>query len=724
MVDRLPLLEPDLSLAHLNAELARIDVRLGRAIRRWQLAGQDPADAFRGSYVSDEQANALLARPLATSWGQTVKLDADEAAEFADAQARADNAATRFVDAAHREGHTLRLEQLASAFDLDQFDLDALLICLAPTLDLRYEPLYGYLQDDVTRKRPSVNLILDLFCEPGLDRLQMLTRFAADAPLIKHELLERTTERGSIKPSLLSQTLVVDEAVVSWLLGKYQPHADLRPFAILEAPQVSGKDELLAAQALFEDADTERPIIAMYGPDQAGQMAAARLRAARMDRPLLTIDLAAARKAELPLLRIIRLALRDARLTGAALQLTGWDECFDRQAGDAPPADMLQALCEHPGPIVMSSCAAWQFKGIDRARPLRWIEFPVPSYAQRLELWKHFVCDTSPDGRVEELDVTGVAGQFRLTSGQIRDAVSTARDSAVQRGAPLQVSDLFAAARAHSNPRLASLAHKIEPHFRWEDIVLPVDRVRQLLEICNHVKYRAVVYDEWGFDRKLALGKGLNVLFAGSSGTGKTMAAEIMAHELGLDLYKIDLSTVVSKYIGETEKNLSRIFAEAETSNAILFFDEADALFGKRSEVRDAHDRYANIEISYLLQRMEEHQGIVILATNLRKNMDDAFVRRMHFTVEFPFPSEADRRRIWEKIWPAETPRSPALDLDFAARRFELAGGNIRNIAVAAAFLAASDGRVVDMKHLIHATKREYQKIGKVVTESEFSTAR
>jgi SpoVK/Ycf46/Vps4 family AAA+-type ATPase len=199
------------------------------------------------------------------------------------------------------------------------------------------------------------------------------------------------------------------------------------------------------------------------------------------------------------------------------------------------------------------------------------------------------------------------------------------------------------------------------------------------------------------------------------------MAAEILAGELALDLYKVDLSTVVSKYIGETEKNLARIFQEAETTSAILFFDEADALFGKRSEVRDSHDRYANLEISYLLQRMEEYEGVVILATNLRKNMDDAFVRRMHFTIEFPFPSRVDRLRIWSAIWPGELPRSDALDLEFMADRFELAGGNIRNIALAASFLAAADSRVVSMDHLIQATRREYQKLGAVVKAGEFA---
>jgi SpoVK/Ycf46/Vps4 family AAA+-type ATPase len=236
----------------------------------------------------------------------------------------------------------------------------------------------------------------------------------------------------------------------------------------------------------------------------------------------------------------------------------------------------------------------------------------------------------------------------------------------------------------------------------------------------HYVKYSSLVYHEWGFDHKLSLGKGLNALFAGPSGTGKTMAAEIIAGELGLDLYKIGLSGVISKYIGETEKNLSRIFSEAETSNAILFFDEADALFGKRSEVRDSHDRYANIEISYLLQKMEEYEGVVILATNLRKNMDDAFVRRMHFTVEFPFPGERERQRIWGRIWPENAPRCQDLDLGFMAHQFELAGGNIRNIALAAAFQAAADGGAVSMAHLVYATRREYQKMGKIIVDSEF----
>ena len=266
--------------------------------------------------------------------------------------------------------------------------------------------------------------------------------------------------------------------------------------------------------------------------------------------------------------------------------------------------------------------------------------------------------------------------------------------------------DLHAACRLQSNRKLAQLAQKIDPHYTWDDIVLPADQMAQLREIADQVRYRALVYDTWGFDAKLAMGKGINVLFAGPPGTGKTMAADVLAGDLGVDLYKIDLSVVVSKYIGETEKNLSRIFAEATTSNAILFFDEADALFGKRTQVRDAHDRYANVEISYLLQRMEEYDGLVILATNLRQNMDEAFVRRLHFMVEFPLPGAADRRRIWEQIWPSATPRDD-LDLELLAERIEVAGGNIRNIALSSAFLAAADGGIVG-----HAPRRRRSPAG------------
>jgi SpoVK/Ycf46/Vps4 family AAA+-type ATPase len=347
---------------------------------------------------------------------------------------------------------------------------------------------------------------------------------------------------------------------------------------------------------------------------------------------------------------------------------------------------------------------------------LRWIEFPVPAYPQRRALWTHFLGDTAAK---TDSDISSLAGQFLLTAGQIRDAVATAKDSIAQRGSPLQSQDLFAAARIHSNPRLSNLARKIVPRYGWEDIVLPDDQLALLREIVATVRERPKVLEEWGVGNKLTASDGVTMLFAGPPGTGKTMAAEVIAAELGLDLYKIDLSTVVSKYIGETEKNLEKIFSEAQSSNAILFFDEADAIFGKRSEVKDAHDRYANIEISYLLQRMEAYDGVTILATNLRANLDEAFTRRLQFAVDFPFPEEADRLRIWKTLFPKGVPRDPVLNFALLARRFKLSGGSIRNVIVNAAFLAAADDSPVTMKHMLHSVRRELQKMGRLVNEAD-----
>jgi SpoVK/Ycf46/Vps4 family AAA+-type ATPase len=316
-----------------------------------------------------------------------------------------------------------------------------------------------------------------------------------------------------------------------------------------------------------------------------------------------------------------------------------------------------------------------------------------------------------------------LAGKFKLGSGQIGGAVDAAVGIARTRD-PRQpvitVDDLYAGARMQSTPILNELAKKITPHYQWDDLVLPADPRAQLREMSLFVEHRHHVYDTWGMGARLAMGKGLMALFAGNSGTGKTMAADVLAHQLGLDLYKIDLSGVVSKYIGETEKNLGTIFQEAETSNAILFFDEADALFGKRSEVKDAHDRYANIETAYLLQKMEEYSGVVILATNLKMNLDEAFLRRLHFVVDFPMPEEVDRLRIWKSTIPPQLPLSDDVDLAFLARQLKIAGGNIRNIVLAAAFLAADERTPVSMAHMVRATRREYQKLGRMITEGDF----
>jgi hypothetical protein len=749
-----PAIQADIDLQHLQAELARIDILIRREVRRWQLAGQDLADGFRGLHVSQVEVNMLLQRPFGASWGQLVALEPKESQAFERAQTQAGQQVHTLADAARRRGQPPRLERLAAAFGLDRFDLDTLLICLAPTLDLRYERLYAFLQDDVTRRRPRIHLVLNLLGgSETADRLPLLLRFADEAPLFKHHILERAAESGASHAPLLSQALSVDPAIVAWLLGGYRPHPDLDPHVRLSWPREDEADLLLAGgairsnallQSMAGDDGGERPVVIFYGLDHTSQRAAARLLVARAGRPLLTVDLAALAAAGVPHRRALRLALRDARLTGAIPYLTGWDACLSPPGGlpapsagrgpgsteaegpatgpvegSSPPPGLLAELCAYPDLVFVAGRTIWQAAGIDRDRVLLWLEFPTPAYQQRHALWLHFLGKEMSPEAPEALDIPALAGQFALTTGQIRDAVASARDQAIQRGDALQGHDLLAAARAHSNPRLGTLARKIEPRYTWEDIVLPDDPIALLHEIVDTVRRRPLVLDEWGVGRKLASSAGVTMLFSGDPGTGKTMAAEVMAAELGLDLYKIDLSGVVSKYIGETEKNLERIFGEAQSSNAILFFDEADAIFGKRSEVKDAHDRYANIEISYLLQRMEAYEGVTILATNLRANLDEAFTRRLQFAVDFPFPDEEYRLRIWRTLFPPDVPREPDLDFALLARRFKLAGGNIRNILVSAAYLAASDGGRLGMKHLLHGTRRELQKMGRLLNEQD-----
>jgi hypothetical protein len=718
----------DLSLAHLQAELARIDVLIQREVRRWQLAGQDPNDTFRGLRVSDDEAVGLLNRPFGASWGATAELGSEQAA-FEAALAAAQTQSSKIAARAKKQNVSLRLRHLVDTFKLDSFDLDAFLICLAPTLDLRYERLYGYLQDDVTRRRPSVNLVLDLLCEPGPGRLLQLTRFADDAPLLAHALLERAPEAGGLAPSLLGQSLLPDEAIVAWLLGNYRPHADLAGHARLIQAGTPEHDDILAGKAwpalqpALRATGGRPPVLVFHGPDQAGQEAAARLVAGDVGRSLLQIDLAQVVSPEKTAPEVVRAALRDARLTGAIPCLLGWDACLAPDTRTTPVGDIQAQVNAFPHLVVIAGTATWQARGREQDRNLVWMEFPVPDFAHRQALWQHFIeqSEARLPQPVSDLDLVDLAGQFSLTSLQIHDAAAAAADQARLRGGTLDRAELFQAARSYSSPGLANLAHKIEARYTWSDIVLPTDQLSMLKELIATVRGRPMVLETWGVGDKLAASAGVTILFAGPPGTGKTMAAEVIASELGLELYKIDLSTVVNKYIGETEKNLGRIFDEASNSNAILFFDEADAIFGKRSEVKDAHDRYANIEVSYLLQRMETYDGVTILATNLRANLDDAFTRRLQFAVDFPFPDEAYRLRIWEALFPESLPRAGNIDLRLLAQRFKLAGGNIRNIIVSAAYLAAADGGEVTMAHLLHGARRELQKMGRLVKEKEMT---
>jgi ATP-dependent 26S proteasome regulatory subunit len=711
--------EMDWTHRHLYVELARLDLLIHRRVAAIERSSSAMAlqRVENPLHMSADEAYVLLQQPFGQSMpGMEDDEEGERETPILEALEEVERQIGEVVQQAAEVGEGSRLVQLAIACNLSRLDLDAFLICLAPALDLRYERLYGFLNDDLTRRRATVNLILDLLCEPGAARMEGLAQFEEGSRLFDQRLVEPVTEPGIVQPVLLNQGLAVDSAIVTWLLGKYRPAAALANLVVFTKDPVPV--HTLYSDALRETIESVCEyggMLALTGKDNAAHKDVMSALAAVCESPLITLDMAAVVRQEADLHQTLAVFLRDVRLTGAVAGIVGWEACL--QDGSPAPR-VFEVVDAHVGPLVVASDVMWRPHLAKRSRRIRWIDTPALDYGQRSHLLSELMEGLASD---TPIDIAEVAGRFVLTTGQLRDMVDSALDRSTQAGRGLLTEDLYAAAREHSSPRLSTLARKLSQRYTWDDLVLPDDQVTRLRELVQMVRGRAQVLDAWGLGQKLASSYGITALFAGSPGTGKTMAAEVLARDLGLDVYKIDLSGLVSKYIGETEKNLERVFSEAESSNAILFFDEADAVFGKRSEVKDAHDRYANIETSYLLQRMEAYDGVTILATNLRSNLDEAFTRRLDVIVDFPFPDAAQRANIWKALFPSGAPRGEDVDLELMAKRFKVAGGSIRNILVAAAYLAAANDSPLDMSHLLHATRREMQKLGRLTDERDFT---
>lgn len=722
------------SWEYLADELKRFDLRLQRQLLRQRTSQPaSPLDQFKGLILSESEISTLLTTALRTA--DHVSLGSDSA-EYQALEATLDQIGKEIEQrraASLEEGIYLSLPQLSQVFELTTFEQDCLIICLAPELDRKYEKLYAYLQDDVTRKKPSASLALELLLETREARLAARSVFEPHTPLLRFRILQTIDNPADIPTPLLSRFLKLDDRMVDFLLGSGRMDSRLEKVARLTFPEAQPHSDAMSGvepeQTLCflrshvgdPQAPREKVLIYLYGPDGSGKKSFANAVSRELGFYLLLVDMAKMIDELRNFEETMWLLGREALLQPALLCFENFD-CL--VADDLSSRSKVELLLQ----VIRDCCHVSVLTGNRPWTPRRPLDdtvfidvrFRLPDDSARRRYWQDLASDRFP--LADNIDLGALAGKFNFTQGQIEDALVTARNLARLRSTGetrITIADIEAACRAQSHHQLGTLARRIEPVYTWPDIVLPDDALEQLRELCARVAERQRVLGEWGFGRKLSLGKGVSALFAGPSGTGKTMAAEIIANELGLELYKIDLSGIVSKYIGETEKNLDRVFTTAERANAILFFDEADALFGKRSEVRDSHDRYANIEISYLLQKTEQYEGVVILATNLRQNLDDAFMRRLQFIIEFPFPDESHRRRIWEVLFPAEAPRDEAIDFDFLARQFRLAGGNIKNIVLASAYLAASDGGRISMSHLSQAASREYQKLGKVFTEAE-----
>ena len=585
------------------------------------------------------------------------------------------------------------IDRLADAFGLSPFERDLLLLCAGVEMDAELAARCAAVQGPPHRPFATFGLALAALAEPHWSALTPIR------PLRRWRLVEPKDEG-----TLTTGRLRIDERVLHYLAGinyldtRLQPL--LRPVQRPEAMADGHSEVVQAALRTLEDRPDTVPAVQLSGDDPSGQRDVAAAIAAGLGLRLHLI-----RAADIPagldeLNALCVLWQREAALLDGAL-LIACDV-------DGIVPDHAARLAEQiGGPTFVAARDP-----LTLHRPSLRFTVSKPTPAERRRLWNLAL---GPAAARLNGALDGVSAQFRLSAETILSTAASLRPIlATADGAD---SALWHACRASGRTRLDDLAQRVDPAAGWDDLVLPEAQRSTLRQIAAHVKHRLKVYEDWGFASRGARGLGISALFAGESGTGKTMAAEVLANALHLDLYRIDLSSVVSKYIGETEKNLRRVFEAAEDSGAILLFDEADALFGKRSEVKDSHDRYANIEVSYLLQRMEAYRGLAILTTNQKAALDTAFQRRLRFAVQFPFPGAADREAIWRGVFP---PATPLDGIDYAKlARLNVAGGHIRNIALNAAFLAAESGEPVGMSQLLAATHREAAKREQQVSEIE-----
>ncbi|MFE2753768.1 ATP-binding protein [Actinosynnema sp. NPDC059335] len=661
-------------LLYLWARLGAVEWRVRQAVA--EAAAADPEhhrDPYRGLYLTPDAVRRILDGPRRPLFPPRDDLDLD-------------------AFAADVPPPGPRLAALAEDFALDPLDVELLLVALAPDVDARFELLYAYLNDDVTRRRATVGLALRLCGAPAAGPGRF--RLSATAPLVAGGLVE---VRDPAEPAL-GRSLRVPDRVVAHLLGddasdpavtalvRIVPHRDA-PAAELPARLATG---LRAGPVHLRDTGGTAGAAAVAGLAAAGRGA-------------VVVDVIALADHERPDLAAV---VREARLRRAGVVLGPLDPLVPERTRVVREAVALAGDV----PVVLHSRQHWDPKWT--TRPVLSLPVPSPLPAERAAWW------TRAFGG-EPAFLPDLAG-YRLGAEEVDRAVVVATRLAAVERRPVALEHVRAGVRAQNGAGLDRLARRIVPGVGWDDVVLPEQTRGQLAELVVRAKHRERVLGEWRMRPGGGRGRGVVALFAGESGTGKTMSAEVVAAEIGMDLYVVDLSTVVDKYVGETEKNLERIFTEAAGVHGVLLFDEADAVFGKRSEVQSAHDRYANVESAYLLQRMESFDGIAVLTTNLRSNVDEAFTRRIDVIADFPVPDAAQRLALWDRCLGPAVPRADDLDLEFCAERFELAGGSIRACAVTAAYRAAAGDRPVSMADVVTSVHLEYRKLGRLVLESEF----
>ena len=594
--------------------------------------------------------------------------------------------------------HVPALKLLAQRLGLSPFERDLLLLCIGMELDTRLPALCAQAQRDPTKPWPTFALAFAVLDQPSWDAL------SPERPLRYWRLID--IHQPGPQP-LIGAALSADERVVNFVKGMNYLDDRLAPLLTALArwplpPSQQSLAERIVDELRKPSADAPLPAVQLLGSDSASKQAIAHAVAASFGAQAyrLPAELLPAAVGEQETL--IRLWQRESQLLPIALYV----DAGEAGQGDAATGQIRRSLARLGGLVFIDTREPWP-----ATSNLLSVEVTKPTAVEQRTLWQQNLGEAAGDHPQR------LAGHFDFSSGKI-EQVAHAALAAVEKSPGALAHALWHGALSRTRPALDQLAQRIEPKAGWDDLKLPGTETSLLRQIADQVALRSTVYDDWGFRERMNRGLAISALFTGESGTGKTMAAEVIAQELGLSLYRIDLSAVVSKYIGETEKNLRKLFDAAEEGGSILFFDEADALFGRRSEVKDSHDRYANIEVNYLLQRLESFRGLAILATNMKGALDSAFLRRIRFVVNFPFPGLAEREAIWASVFPAQAATS-ALDVARLAR-LALTGGSIQGIALNAAFMAASAGVQITMPIVLEAARAEFRKLDKPVNEADF----
>ncbi len=683
--------------ALMNDLFAWLDLRLYLFYKQHQWLG--PKNEMRnmlGLVVSREEFEHNLTK--AAQQGLWARLEPEDTAqlEAAEGVVRLRLAQTRA---------DFPLLQLFRRCGLDEFQQSCVALAYAGALDQKYEKLLAYLQDDITKKHPQVSLAVQLFLPPQHTVEEYRARFHSQ---------DRFTDLFD-HGRLVEGELVLRQTVLTFLsTGTVPPSPGVYLFdGAAETPDGA----LLIGHALARQLDRavqsrEPWMVCLHGDSGSGKRFQIQHLMRRQGRRCVFADL----DADEPEERAREAALA-ARLTDACLCCYHLDGT-DGEGQQTPLTEkLLQTILgldiRENGLFLLSRLpirSQMNRLAID-------LEALPPTESERILLFQAYLGETPLE---DGLTAEELAAKFRFVPRQIRLACEQAVGLAHLDGAKYISSCLMhRCCYRQVVHKLGDLARPVRPAFTWDDVVMPEEQKKLLQHACSHIKYQHQVYYDWGFDRKVTYGRGLSILFAGVPGTGKTMCAQVIANELNMEMYKINISQIVSKYIGETEKNLQAVFAEAKHSNCILFFDECDALFGKRSEVKDAHDRNANVEVAYLLQQIEEHDGVCIMATNLLGNIDAAFMRRITYVVRFPFPDAAMREEIYRRTIPDTAPLAEDIDWAFLAEKFELSGGHIKNIVLSAAFLAAQEGQPIGMSQLLRAAVGELRKNEIVVVREE-----